>query len=68
MGKNQDQCGTIAYPRAYRFFEKKRLRENGAKTKRRLKNEAEHPNGFSLVKERPARYLYLLPGESFTYY
>lgn len=65
MGKKQDQCGTVCYPRAYRFFEKKRILEGAKKSARRLKNEAEQgPNGFSLVKERPAKYLYVVPRSS----
>ena len=58
MGKKQDQCGNIAYRRAYEFFEKKRILEGERKTARRLKNEAEHPGGFSLVKERNAMWIF----------
>lgn len=57
MGKKQDQCGTVAYPRAYRFFEKKRILDDKPKPACRLKNEAEHPSGFSLVKERPSKWI-----------
>jgi hypothetical protein len=55
-GKKQDQCGNICYPAAYVFFEKLRILEGKPKTKKRLQNEAEHPSGFSLVKERKHRY------------
>lgn len=58
MGKKQDQCGNITYQRAYEFFEKKRLLDGEPKSKPRLKNEQEHPSGFSLVKERQARWVF----------
>lgn len=67
MGKKQDQCGTVAYPRAYRFFEKKRILDGEPKSARRRKNEAEHPNGFSLVKERASKWVLMVPNARFMY-
>ena len=61
MGKNQDQCGTICYPRAYRFFETKRILEGEKKLAHRLMNEAEHPNGFSLEKKRASKWVLVEP-------
>lgn len=55
-GKKQDQCGNVTYKESFRFFEKLRLLEKKPKSKARLKNEAEHPGGFSLVKERAGKY------------
>lgn len=51
-GKGQDQCGNITYARAYVFFEKLRILEGKPKSASRKKNEAEKPQGFSLVKAR----------------
>jgi len=65
MGKKQDQCGNVTYRRAYAFFEKKRVLEGGAKTARRLKNETEHPNGFSLEKERNFKQVYVVAASSY---
>jgi len=47
--RQQDGCGIVAYPLAYKFFEKMRIMENKSKTKKRLQNEADHQNGFSLT-------------------
>mmetsp|Transcript_18260 Transcript_18260/g.52231 ORF Transcript_18260/g.52231 Transcript_18260/m.52231 type:complete len:309 (-) Transcript_18260:120-1046(-) len=58
MGKKQDQCGNVTYLRAYAFFEKKRIMEGKKKTARRVKNEAEHPRGFSLEKERAGKWVF----------
>jgi hypothetical protein len=66
MGKNQDQCGNITYRRAYEFFEKKRIVDGEAKSARRRKNEAEHPGGFSLVKERAGKWV-LAPRAGWAY-
>ena len=52
-GKKQDQCGNQVYPAAYVFFEQLRILEGQKKSKARLKNEAEEPNGFSIERERP---------------
>jgi len=52
MGKGQDQCSNVTYKAAYVFFEKLRILEGREKSSARLKNEAEHPNGFSLTKSR----------------
>ena len=60
-GKKQDQCGTITYKRSYVFFEKLRIMEGKAKTKKRLKDEAENPQGFSTKKERAGYVLYFNP-------
>ena len=65
MGKKQDQCGNVTYRRAYTFFEKKRVLEGEAKTTRRLKNEAEHPHGFSLEKERECSKMYVVAASSY---
>ena len=62
MGKKQDQCGNVTYPRAYAFFEKKRIMEGKKKTARRVKNEAEKPTGFSLEKERAGKWIFSAPG------
>jgi hypothetical protein len=64
MGKKQDQCGSITYRRAYDFFEKMRIMKGEPKSARRLKNEAEHPTGFSLEKERGYKYIFLAPSAS----
>ena len=61
MGKKQDQCGNVTYPRAYAFFEKKRIMEGKKKTARRVKNEAEKPTGFSLEKERAGKWVFSAP-------
>lgn len=61
MGKKQDQCGNITYRRAYDFFEKKRVLEGEPKSARRCKNEAEHPMGFSLIKERAHKWIFAPP-------
>ena len=58
-GKKQDQCGNVSYKEAYIFFEKLRVLEGKNKTKARLKNESEHPNGFSLVKKRSGSWKFL---------
>ena len=65
MGKKQDQCGNVTYRRAYAFFEKKRVLEGLAKSARRLKNEVEHPNGFSLEKESDFRKVYVAAASSY---
>lgn len=65
MGKKQDQCGNVTYRRANAFFEKKRVLEGEAKTARRLKNEAEHPHGFSLEKERECSKVYVVAASSY---
>jgi hypothetical protein len=62
MGKKQDQCGNVTYKRAYSFFEKKRILEGKKKTARRIKNEAEHPHGFSLEKERGGKWVFAAAG------
>lgn len=58
--KNQDKAGNVTYVRAYKFFEKKRVLDGEAKSKRRLKNESEHPRGFLTRSNvgRPAMTLY----------
>jgi len=65
MGKKQDQCGNVTYRRANAFFEKKRVLEGEAKTARRLKNEADHPHGFSLEKERECSKVYVVAASSY---
>lgn len=57
-GKKQDQCGNITYRTSYVFFEKKRIMEGKPKSARRLKNESEHPDGFSLEKERAGKWFF----------
>lgn len=58
MGKKQDQSGIIAYPpRAYHFFEKKHILEGKQKMAHCLNNEAEHLNGFSLIKEQTSKWV-----------
>ena len=53
--KGKDKgAGHGIYPAAYRFFEKLRIAEGEPKSKSRLKNEKDHPLGFSL--EAPRRY------------
>ena len=61
-GKGQDQCGTVTYKAAYVFFEKLRILEGQKKSAARVKNEAEHPTGFSLTKSRGGLYCKWLPG------
>ena len=55
----QNGCGMRVYPLAYEFFEKIRIMENKKKSKTRLQNEVEYPNGFSTEAEfgRPSSYL-----------
>lgn len=67
MGKKQDQCANITYRHAYEFFEKKRILEGERKMARRLKNEVEHPGGFSLIKEWNAVWIFP-PGFVYPYY
>mmetsp|Transcript_13625 Transcript_13625/g.29644 ORF Transcript_13625/g.29644 Transcript_13625/m.29644 type:complete len:270 (+) Transcript_13625:368-1177(+) len=57
-GKNQDQCGNVAYRTSYVFFEKFRILEGKSRSAARLKNERENPYGFSLEKARPARWIH----------
>eukprot|EP00455_Lapot_gusevi_P026630 TRINITY_DN2808_c0_g1_i2.p1 TRINITY_DN2808_c0_g1~~TRINITY_DN2808_c0_g1_i2.p1 ORF type:complete len:266 (+),score=75.02 TRINITY_DN2808_c0_g1_i2:76-873(+) len=47
-------AGLKAYPAGYRFFESLRLANGEAKSKQRLKHEADMPNGFSL--RAPSNY------------
>eukprot|EP00574_Skeletonema_japonicum_P014646 CAMPEP_0201714752 /NCGR_PEP_ID=MMETSP0593-20130828/1091_1 /ASSEMBLY_ACC=CAM_ASM_000672 /TAXON_ID=267983 /ORGANISM="Skeletonema japonicum, Strain CCMP2506" /LENGTH=556 /DNA_ID=CAMNT_0048204055 /DNA_START=48 /DNA_END=1718 /DNA_ORIENTATION=- len=56
-GKQQDQCGNITYKKAYVFFEKLRIMEGKAKSKKRLSNEAQNPQGYSTVKDRGCRWV-----------
>ena len=58
-GKGQDQCASVCYKEAYVFFEKLRILEGKKKTAARLKNEAEHPSGFSHHKSRGGYWKYL---------
>lgn len=51
LGKDQEQCENITYKRAYIFFEKLRIALGEKKTFRRLQNEENFPDGFSLVKK-----------------
>jgi hypothetical protein len=60
MGKKKDQCGNITYRLAYDFFEKKRILEGEPTSARRSKHEAECPGGFSLIKERAGKNMYML--------
>jgi hypothetical protein len=60
MAKHQDGAGMVAYPRAWAFFEKKRLMDGAPKSKARLKNEAEHPLGFRLSK--PPTHMWVFTG------
>jgi len=53
--RQQDGCGIGAYPLAYQFFEKMRIMEHKSKTKKRLQNEADHPNGFSITSSSIGR-------------
>ena len=48
-GKDQEQCENITYKRAYIFFEKLRIAQGEKKTFRRLQNEENFPDGFSLL-------------------
>jgi len=52
LAKNQDAAGTVAYRRAWKFFEQKRLMDGTPKSQKRLKNEQEYPNGFPLEAPR----------------
>ena len=59
--KGQDQSGNQVYPRAYAFFEKLRLQEGKAKSKIRIKNEAEQgATGFSTKPSNAGRPSYFL--------
>ena len=58
-GKQQDQCGNVAYKKAYVFFEKFRILEGKSKSKKRLSNEAETPRGFSTTKVRAGTWKFL---------
>lgn len=61
-GKKQDQRGNVTYKEAYVFFEKLRILEGLPKSAARVKSEAEHPNGFSIVgKPKGARFEKFLP-------
>ncbi|KAL3807637.1 hypothetical protein ACHAXA_004412 [Cyclostephanos tholiformis] len=51
-GKDQDQRANVSYRAGYAFLEKLRLYEGRPKSEARLRNEAENPDGFSIVKER----------------
>ena len=57
--KKQDGAGLEAYPKAYFFFERMRIMENQPKSKARLKNELEHPRGFSTDAPRQGTYKWL---------
>ena len=59
--KKQDQCGNIAYRAGYVFFEKLRILEGKPKSSARIKNEANNPEGFSVVKERAGLWVKHLP-------
>lgn len=50
-------AGSKVYPNAYIFFEKHRLLLNQPKSPKRIKNEKDHPNGFSLAE--PSKYGYV---------
>lgn len=56
--KQQDQCANQIYPAAYIFFERKRLMDGASKTKARLKNEQDHPNGFSTARPGKSNWIY----------
>ena len=59
--KKQDGAGMVAYERAYWFLEKMRLLEHQPKSKARLTNEKNHPNGFPLKgvpTGRPASFIF----------
>jgi hypothetical protein len=59
-GKKQDQAGNVVYRRAYAFFEKQRILDSQAKTRARMKNDAEHqPRGFALEAPRTHRLVFL---------
>jgi len=47
------------YRLAYHFFEKLRLSEGKTKTKKRLKNEAEFPDGFPLRHDDGRRFVFV---------
>ena len=65
--KKQDKAGSIAYARAWVFFEKKRLLEGQPKSKARVKHETENPDGFALsAPSQMGLYFYGVPGEVFT--
>jgi hypothetical protein len=46
----------MCYQRAFWFFEKKRILEQQPKSAARLRNEVEHPGGFSLRRLRNSGY------------
>ena len=61
-GKGQDQRGNVTYKEAYVFFEKLRILEGKPKSDDRLKNETEHPTGFSITgKPKGTRFEKFLP-------
>jgi hypothetical protein len=57
-GKKQDQVGNAVYRRAYAFFEKQQILDSKAKTRARIKNEAEQPRGFALEAPRTHRWVF----------
>ena len=54
----QKGAGNSAYPKAYAFFEKLRIARNEPKTQKRIKFEAENPNGYSLKHENEKSYVW----------
>jgi len=54
----QKGAGNSAYPKAYAFFEKLRIARNEPKTQKRIKFEAENPNGYSLKHENEKSFLW----------
>ena len=62
-GKKQDQAGNVVYKRAYAFFEKKRILEGALKSKSRIKNEENQPEGFELRAPSKGGYFYATPDE-----
>jgi hypothetical protein len=55
--KGNHGCANVTYRRAYHFFERLRLHEGTSKTKARLDNECEHPEGFSIEPPRTHRWV-----------
>jgi hypothetical protein len=51
-------AGSIAYPRAYWFLERKRVMDGAPKSKARLANEKEHASGFALVNQSGWTYMF----------
>ncbi len=61
-GKNQDQRANVSYRAGYAFLEKLRILEGRPKSKARLENEAENPDGvrpFSCNTCHPATYFFV---------